>query len=526
MPAEKITLVTCDFACDPALKRRIGELGHALSSSSDGVAIRSHEELCKHAPTAIEDLPSGKILFLGCPVLQTSGYYDRLATAAELRSTDYMVLGAQSDATGLYERDADGDAALRSKVLSAAELLTRTEEIGDELHRINTRVLVYGAGYAGLRVAEELSHGSGDVRIVAADGPELSTGSLHTLVDEPELMQDLRLRLLEQPNVHVVRPSDVVLGEQSEDGVEAVVGGRAGKYGTVVFAPERSEAKSPEAGSLNLSEAYAQIAEERGLRGDLVFLLDRGWLTPPETSKDVLRLALHYADTSYGTVAILAKEIQVAGPHVQELYDACREAGILFVKYDGEPDVVNDFGDFEVSVSDAATGATIAFSKPARFVIPQESSIPDDAVAAAEGLGLRFANDRYSQPLSQWRVPNRTNRTHVLVAGCARKPMDAAQIVDDALSVAEAARERQTMGIEIDQHIPVVDAGQCAFCLTCVRVCPFGAMGADPEEQAVKVTTTLCEGCGVCVGACPAEAIQVRNLSNEALRAGIAALIG
>ena len=96
----------------------------------------------------------------------------------------------------------------------------------------------------------------------------------------------------------------------------------------------------------------------------------------------------------------------------------------------------------------------------------------------------------------------------------------------DALAAAESVGERLGRGICIDEHIPVVDEDKCAYCLTCVRLCPFNAMRTDQERQAPRVFTALCEGCGLCVGACPAKALQSQNLSDEALHGSIEALYG
>lgn len=53
-----------------------------------------------------------------------------------------------------------------------------------------------------------------------------------------------------------------------------------------------------------------------------------------------------------------------------------------------------------------------------------------------------------------------------------------------------------------------VDAGRCVACLTCVRLCPFGAPRIEPGGYAV-IDPALCKACGICVEECPAEAITL-----------------
>jgi heterodisulfide reductase subunit C len=55
-----------------------------------------------------------------------------------------------------------------------------------------------------------------------------------------------------------------------------------------------------------------------------------------------------------------------------------------------------------------------------------------------------------------------------------------------------------------------VRPGQCAGCLTCVRVCPFDAAYVGKEKRApVKVDPLKCRGCGLCTVECPRGAIVI-----------------
>ncbi len=53
-----------------------------------------------------------------------------------------------------------------------------------------------------------------------------------------------------------------------------------------------------------------------------------------------------------------------------------------------------------------------------------------------------------------------------------------------------------------------VDGGKCVACLTCVRLCPFGAPHIVDEGYA-QIDPDLCRACGICVLECPAEAITL-----------------
>ena len=65
-----------------------------------------------------------------------------------------------------------------------------------------------------------------------------------------------------------------------------------------------------------------------------------------------------------------------------------------------------------------------------------------------------------------------------------------------------------------------VDPGKCVACLTCVRLCPFGAPYIAGSGSAY-IEPDLCKACGICVLECPAEAIELApSLEARGMRNG------
>ena len=60
-----------------------------------------------------------------------------------------------------------------------------------------------------------------------------------------------------------------------------------------------------------------------------------------------------------------------------------------------------------------------------------------------------------------------------------------------------------------------VQADKCAGCLTCVRLCPFGAPLL--EFNRIRIEPLVCRGCGVCAGECPNKAITLEGYSDHML---------
>jgi len=162
---------------------------------------------------------------------------------------------------------------------------------------------------------------------------------------------------------------------------------------------------------------------------------------------------------------------------------------------------------------------------PETVVIPGAPSLSNPALAFAASLKLRLYGESYSQPDSLWRLPNESNIPGVFTVGAARGNKVLEDIQADASSVAVSVIQRLA-GVEIKESIPIVDTEKCVYCLTCVRVCPFGAMMKNPEEGVAAVNPAACQSCGVCIGECPAEALRMRNLENDTLYGSFSILSG
>src|SRR5208283_3467540 len=59
---------------------------------------------------------------------------------------------------------------------------------------------------------------------------------------------------------------------------------------------------------------------------------------------------------------------------------------------------------------------------------------------------------------------------------------------------------------------PEVDPGKCTMCLTCVRLCPHGAISFSKHAEADGAT---CTRCGICAVECPMEAIKLEPASQQ-----------
>ncbi|MEM8691318.1 MAG: 4Fe-4S binding protein [Pseudomonadota bacterium] len=66
----------------------------------------------------------------------------------------------------------------------------------------------------------------------------------------------------------------------------------------------------------------------------------------------------------------------------------------------------------------------------------------------------------------------------------------------------------------------LVDTDACTLCLSCVSLCPSGALGDNPDKPQLRFQEDACLQCGLCANVCPEDAITYAprlNLTDAAL---------
>ena len=90
-----------------------------------------------------------------------------------------------------------------------------------------------------------------------------------------------------------------------------------------------------------------------------------------------------------------------------------------------------------------------------------------------------------------------------------------------------AARTLQPQATVIDlpENAPygavLVDTDACTLCLSCVSLCPSGALGDNPDRPQLRFQEDACLQCGLCANICPEDAITLEprlNLTPDAFR--------
>jgi heterodisulfide reductase subunit A len=170
-------------------------------------------------------------------------------------------------------------------------------------------------------------------------------------------------------------------------------------------------------------------------------------------------------------------------------------------------------------------------------LLGQELPLAADLVILSTGVEPAAGSDavarqlRVSQTLSGWFQeahqklrPVDSATEGVFLCGVAHYPKSLGETVAQAQAAAIRAAgilfQTELLASEV---VAMINRERCRRCLTCVGICPFGAVQlADGRPE---VRPELCRGCGVCAAECPAGVITMSRDTEPELAAQIEAAI-
>jgi heterodisulfide reductase subunit A-like polyferredoxin len=216
----------------------------------------------------------------------------------------------------------------------------------------------------------------------------------------------------------------------------------------------------------------------------------------------------------------------------EPLYTRAREAGVLFVRYsEGTKPEINANGELRITVHDEVLGQRLTLNPDllvlSAAVVPSEGSRD-----LAELLKFSCTLEGFFLEAHVKLQPVDFPAEGIFLAGAAHYP----KLLDESIAQAGAAASRAAAilsqdHLEVGGVIAVVDPSKCTACLTCIRICPFGAAIINPElvgvgdiVGAAEITAAACRGCGLCPAECPAKAIQLQHFTDDQVLAKEAAL--
>ena len=231
------------------------------------------------------------------------------------------------------------------------------------------------------------------------------------------------------------------------------------------------------------------------------------------TAKQALLLKEHLPDSQAYVFYI---DIRAAKKQYEEfIHRVQREYGAIYVR--GRVSRVYQRGD-KLMVEGADTLAGTPVEVEADLVVLATAVVPQpDAPQLARMLGIPFDQYGLFTEAHPKLRPVESVTGGIFLAGACQGPKDIPEVV--ATAGAAAVKVCGVLAhdeLALDPTIAEVDPARCSGCLTCVGVCPLGAIRevTVDSRRVARVTESLCMGCGTCAAACRAEAIVAKGFSD------------
>lgn len=210
---------------------------------------------------------------------------------------------------------------------------------------------------------------------------------------------------------------------------------------------------------------------------------------------------------------VFTRQVKVAAWGMEKRYREARERGTIFFKFDG-PGPVFESGDH---------GPVMVFTDP---VLGQEMELDPDLLVVDEAveppgslkpmlaaIPATAVTGGYLQPESTRFTGAATPKAGILALGPARGNFEPDTYPADAEAVLAALEHPEPLPFPSDfPNPPQIDLAACTMCLTCVRLCPHGAMSFRDRAYADPMS---CVRCGICAAECPMNAITLEPAAGQ-----------
>lgn len=233
------------------------------------------------------------------------------------------------------------------------------------------------------------------------------------------------------------------------------------------------------------------------------------------------------------TVVVLHEDVRTYAFY-EALYTQARNAGVLFIRLEdrGQLEVAPADRGVRIRVRDPGLGQDVEVQ--ADLLVLSSAIVPaEGSVALAETFKFSCTLEGFFAEAHVKLRPVDFAAEGLFVCGAAHYP----KTIEESIAQARAAAARAAAilskdVLEVGGVVAVVNAEHCTACLTCVRICPFGAPRINPDlvgaggiHGAAEIKAAACQGCGLCVAECPAKAIQLMHFKDAQLLAKIDALL-
>ncbi|MGB5924986.1 MAG: hydrogenase iron-sulfur subunit [Dehalococcoidia bacterium] len=226
-------------------------------------------------------------------------------------------------------------------------------------------------------------------------------------------------------------------------------------------------------------------------------------------------------------VYVFYKSVKVDSEGVEKLYQEARDCGVVFLKSDMPPRISVENGRVKIEAKDVFIGEDITLA--CDVLVAEELYLPaEGAETLSSLLNIRRDSTGFLQDENVHLYPVGSERKGIFFVGGCRGDLDLGRVLADISSAVMNVHELLSSGKTlVDLERVKADPQKCVACLTCIRVCPHGAIQLvrpDNSKEVAGISDLACYACGICAAICPAKAIKFQGYRDEEILAQIEAI--
>ena len=495
--------------------------------------------------------------------------FRNMAARAGLNPFQYVQVNIREQCSWAHSDDKEGATCKAANLVGAGiEKAMRQEALQPIRVTSVKKVLIIGAGIAGLRAALELADLGVEVFLIEKEsvaggmvaklgemfpagknGAELIAGLLAEVKKRPNITLFLNGSLVEKSGhigefeltIKIKTPK--AGAERPEESVRIQVGAIMVASGFAEYAPPADEYAYGQPGVLTLSE-FERLLQENGEllfhqgreAKKIAFIYCVGSRQKAET-ENANRYCSRYCCSTATHLAVLAKkkfpqsqsyhfyrDMRTYGKF-ESIYEESGKSGSIFLRFHEEhpPRLSKDGDAWLVSVQDLSTGGKeIAVSVDLVVLVTGMTARQNDELTRV--LKLPLGTDRFYNEIHPKLRPVETVIDGVYIVGSCQGPKNAGESVVSSLSAVSKAAALLVKGyIDLQPFVAYVKSEVCVWCGKCAAACPYSALEkiAYGDKEVAQVVDVLCKGCGACLPVCPLDATQLKGYTDEQIEAMI-----
>ncbi|MBW1991874.1 MAG: CoB--CoM heterodisulfide reductase iron-sulfur subunit A family protein [Deltaproteobacteria bacterium] len=559
--APRIGVFLCHCGTNISATVNIEELAAAVRDMPGVCWVEDHLFLCsvdatRHIREAITQHHLARVVVAACTPRTHEPVFREVLAAAGLNPGFLSFANIREQCAWVHHADAAGaQRAARDIVAIAVARAAALSPLKVRRFPVIPRALVLGGGVAGLTAALALAHQGFHTYLVER---EAHLGGLahklhFTLTGENprEVAAALEAEALRHPNIEVLTSTELLHTEGHVGRMVSRVRRRTGadgeerflSHGVLLVATGGRElvpkgrylyGQDPRVlTQLELEEKIQRADPVLEKARHLVMIQCVGSREPEhpycsrlccsEAVKNALLLKERYPLVD---ITVLYRDIRTHGFR-EDYYQKAKDQGVEFLPYTAErPPQVE------------APRRRPLVVRVWDELLEREVELPADLLVLSAGvepapgsdnlariLGIPLSAGGFFQEIHLKLRPVETVADGVFLCGLAHYPKSLGESLAQAQAAAgRAAAVLYQAELLSGELYAVIDKNRCRRCLSCRRICPYGAIRVS-DAGAPEIQTEACRGCGLCAADCPARAIGLSRFTETELTAEIRAAL-